>query len=78
MRNADLNDKYQEAQVLYILVLYKYQVEEDFVPRLVSCYKNSSSDEAVIRRVNREFQYLPGYLMLEPNALLTHLANRMS
>ena len=55
MRNADLNDKYQEAQVLYILVLYKYQDEEDFVPRLVSCYRNSSSDEAVIRRVNREF-----------------------
>ena len=55
MREADLADKFQDAQVLYMLGLYEYQDEQDFVTRLVSCYQNSSSDEALIRRVNREF-----------------------
>ena len=55
MRDADLNDKSREAQVLYILALYDYQNEDDFVSRLVSCYVDCSSDEKLVRRVNREF-----------------------
>ncbi len=55
MTDADLREKYTEAQVLYILALYEHQDEDNFVERLVSCYQNSSSDEGVIKLVNREF-----------------------
>lgn len=55
MDDADVGDRYEEAEVLYILVLYKYQDEDDFVDRLVGCFEDDPSDRKLIKAINKEF-----------------------
>ncbi|MBR6986509.1 MAG: hypothetical protein IKH82_00380, partial [Clostridiales bacterium] len=55
MEEADMEDRYEEAQALYLLGLYDYADEKDFVKRLVECFEEDQSDKQLIRAVNREF-----------------------
>ena len=55
MEEADMEDRYEEAQALYLLGLYDYADEKDFVKRLVGCFEEDQSDKQLIRAVNREF-----------------------
>ena len=55
MDDADMGDKCEEAQVLYFLVLYEYQDEDDFVDRLVGCFEEDQSYRKLIKAVNKEF-----------------------
>ena len=55
MRDADMDDRYEEAQALYILALYDYSDEKDFVERLVGCFEEDQSDRDLIKNVNKEF-----------------------
>lgn len=55
MEDADMHSRYEEAQLLYMLALYKYQDEDDFVDRLVGCFEEDQSDSELIKAVNKEF-----------------------
>ena len=55
MRESDMDDRYEEAQALYILALYDYSDEKDFVERLVGCFEEDQSDRDLIKNVNKEF-----------------------
>jgi len=55
MDDADMSDRYEEAQMLYMLGLYDYQDEEDFVDRLVGCFEEDQSDYELIEAINDEF-----------------------
>ncbi len=55
MDNAEMPGKADEAQALYIMALYDYADEDDFVDRLVGCFEDDQSDEDLIDNVNDEF-----------------------
>ena len=55
MREADMHDRYEEAQILYLLALYDYSDEDDFVDRLVACFEENQTDYELIDNVNDEF-----------------------
>lgn len=55
MDNAEMPGKADEAQALYIMALYDYADEDDFVERLVGCFEDDQSDEDLIDNVNDEF-----------------------
>lgn len=55
MEEADMKDRTKEAQLLFMLALYEYQDERDFVNRLVGCFEEGQSDSQLVRAVNREF-----------------------
>ena len=55
MNDAGMSDRYEEAQILYILALYDYSFEKDFVERLVGCFERGPTDYEVIEEVNEEF-----------------------
>lgn len=55
MEDAGEGDRYEEAQILYLLALYDYQDEDDFVDRLVTCFEENDDDEDLIDAVNDEF-----------------------
>lgn len=55
MKDAGMDDRYEEAQILYLFALYDYADEKDFVERLVACYERGSTDYEVIEEVNEEF-----------------------
>lgn len=55
MEDADMDDRYEEAQILYILALYEYQDEDDFVDRLVGCFEEDQTDQELIEAINDEF-----------------------
>ena len=55
MEDADMHDRYEEAQALYLLALYDYSDEKDFVERLVGCFEEDQSDYELIDNVNDEF-----------------------
>ncbi len=52
---AELPDRAGEAQALYIMALFEKTGEEDFLERLVACFAEDPTDEALIDRVNAEF-----------------------
>lgn len=55
MEDADMEDRYEEAQLLYMLALYEYQDEDDFVDRLVGCFEDDQTDYELIEEINDEF-----------------------
>ena len=55
MEDADMHSRYEEAQILYMMALYEYQDEDDFVDRLVVCFEEDQSDYELIEAVNDEF-----------------------
>ena len=55
MDEADQDERYEEAQVLYLLALYDYSEEDDFVDRLVACFEEDQTDYELIDKVNEEF-----------------------
>ena len=55
MEDADMDDRYEEAQVLYLLALYDYSDEDDFVDRLVGCFEDDQTDYELIDNINDEF-----------------------
>lgn len=55
MEDADMHSRYEEAQVLYMLALYDYQDEDDFVDRLVGCFEEDQTDYELVEAVNDEF-----------------------
>ena len=55
MTDADMEDRYEEAQALYLLSLYDHADEKDFVKRLVGCFEDDQTDRQLVRTVNREF-----------------------
>lgn len=56
MLNAGYSElKAEEAQAVYLLVLLDKNNQEQFVERLVSCFKVEQTDEELIMAVNAEF-----------------------
>lgn len=55
MKDADMHDRYEEAQLLYLFALYDYQDEDEFVDRLVGCFEDDQSDYELVENVNDEF-----------------------
>lgn len=55
MEDADMHSRYEEAQLLYMLALYEYQDEDDFVDRLVGCFEDDQTDYELIEEINDEF-----------------------
>ncbi len=55
MDNAEMPGKADEAQALYIMALYDYADEDDFVERLVDCFEDDQSDAELIDNINDEF-----------------------
>ena len=56
MLNAGYSElKAEEAQAVYLLVLLDKNNQEQFVERLVSCFKAEQTDEELITAVNAEF-----------------------
>lgn len=55
MDNAEMPGKADEAQALYIMALYDYADEDDFVERLVDCFEYDQSDAELIDNINDEF-----------------------
>lgn len=55
MTEAGFPSKVKEAQVLYIMALYDYSNQPDFVARLVSCFRAGQTDAQLIARVNAAF-----------------------
>lgn len=56
MLNAGYSElKAEEAQAVYLLVLLDKNNQEQFVERLVSCFKVEQTDEELITAVNAEF-----------------------
>ena len=55
MDEADQHERYEEAQILYMLALYDYSDEDDFAERLAGCFEDGQSDYDLIDKVNEEF-----------------------
>lgn len=55
MTEAGFSSRATEAQVLYILALFEYSSQPDFVVRLVSCFREGQSDAKLIATVNAAF-----------------------
>ncbi len=55
MTSAGFEDRAEEAKAVYLLVLYDYGEEEDFVARLIGCFAGGQTDEQLITAVNAEF-----------------------
>ncbi len=55
MASAGFEDRTEEAKAVYLLVLYDYGEEEDFVVRLIGCFADGQTDEQLIAAVNAEF-----------------------
>ncbi len=55
MIDAELPHRAIEAQVLYIMALYDYAGQPNFVRRLVSCFSEEQTDAQLISAVNRAF-----------------------
>lgn len=55
MTEAGFPSKVKEAQVLYIMALYDYSNQPDFVARLVSCFQSEQNDAQLIAAVNAAF-----------------------
>ncbi len=52
---AGMPNRVGEAQALYIMALYNHSGGSNFVPRLVSCFRENQTDTQLINAVNREF-----------------------
>ena len=55
MDEAEMASRAEEAQILYMLALYDYSDEDDFVNRLVGCFEDDQTDYELIDNVNDEF-----------------------
>lgn len=55
MTEAGFSSRATEAQVLYVLALFEYSSQSDFVVRLVSCFQEGESDTQLIAAVNAAF-----------------------
>ena len=49
------DEQIQKAHMLYFGILYEYDVDPNFVDKLVSCFKENQTDEELIREVNNRF-----------------------
>ena len=52
---AELSGRVTEAQALYIMALYEFSSQSDFVARLASCFWEGQSDSQLISAVNGAF-----------------------
>lgn len=55
MKDAGMNGKTKEAQVIYILVLSDKAHESDFISKLVGCFSADQTDEQLISSINSAF-----------------------
>lgn len=55
LTEAELSGRVTEAQALYIMALFEYSSQSDFVARLASCFWDGQSDAQLICAVNAEF-----------------------
>ncbi len=55
LTDAGMPSRVEEAQALYIMVLYDQSDQENFVDRLVSCFWEDQTDAQLIEAVNEEF-----------------------
>lgn len=55
MTDAEQSGRADEAQAVYVLVLYQYRDEEDFIDRIVQCYVDNESEYDVVTALNDEF-----------------------
>lgn len=55
LSDAEMPSRVKEAQALYIMALYDQSGSADFVPRLVSCFRENQTDTELIDAVNAEF-----------------------
>lgn len=53
---AGADEKYRQAQVIYILGLTEVPLDESFAETFAHCLLSSDSDEEVIRKINEAFQ----------------------
>lgn len=55
MTAANLPARVKEAQALYLLALFDYAHQPDFVPKLVGCFHEGQSDAQLIASINQSF-----------------------
>lgn len=55
MTEAGFEERIKEAQVLYILALYDYSKDDEFVQTLVACFTDEQTYEELIETVNSVF-----------------------
>lgn len=55
MKDAGMNGKTKEAQVIYILALSDKAHESDFISKLVGCFSADQTDEQLISSINSAF-----------------------
>lgn len=55
LMEAELSGRVTEAQALYIMALFEYSRQPDFVSRLAACFWDGQSDAQLIAAVNAEF-----------------------
>ncbi len=55
MDEKEMANRVEEAQLLYMLALYDYSDEDDFINRLTDCFEDDQTDYELIDNVNDEF-----------------------
>lgn len=55
MEEAGYEDRYHEAETLYLLGLIDFGYEDDFADRLVGCFEEDQTDEELVDAANEEF-----------------------
>ena len=55
MTDAGFEDRFKEAQALYVLGLFDYSDDDDFAETLVGCFAEDQTDEELVDAVNDAF-----------------------